>query len=977
MRSGQLVADRYRLEELIGSGGMGVVWRAVDTELGRVVAVKHASPGQGRRGAEWLRREAKNAARVHHPNAVTLFDAVREDADCWLVMEYVPAESLATTLDRNGPLDPRSAARIAAQIAAALAAMHASGIVHRDVKPGNVLVTEHGLAKLTDFGISRWTEETLTHTGPEPGTPAYRAPEVASGRPATSASDVYSLGATLFAIVEGKPPHGGELVSGTPLVEVPMTGRVASLGAVLGELVALDPARRPTAAAALTMLGAFADGTAVPMSDPAPASREPPAPVPIVIDPAPAGRTGAAVVPRQLPAAPRLFVGRRDELDRLDATLHDASDTAAVVVISAIAGAGGIGKTWLALHWAHQHADQFPDGQLYVNLRGFDPTGQPMSSAVAVRGFLDGLGVDPAAIPADPDAQVGLYRSLVAGRRMLIMVDNAADTTQVVPLLPGSSSSTVLVTSRRHLTGLVTTHGAGLLDLEVLPDGDARDLLARHLGPDRLAAEPEAVDEILGYCAGLPLAISIVAARVATHPDLPLAALAEELRDRTARLDALDAGELAANLRAVFACSHHALDSTTAAVFGLLGLALGPDINLSAAASLTALSAKEVRTVLQTLESAHLAQQHLPGRYRMHDLVRLYATDTAERDLAEEVREAALRRLVDHYLHTAFASDQLLEPLRPAIALDPPVPGSHPDRLADSTTALAWFETEHPHLLASQQAAVERGWHTVVWQLAWTLNTFHFRRGHRHDEMAVWQAGMAAAAHLPDPTARIAAHKYLGYACSTLARHEEATEHFQQGLALAEQTEDLLGQAHAHHALAAAWARSGEDRQALEHSTRALRLYQALDMDSQEARALNAVGWFSAHLGLYDQARSHCQAALELCRRHHDREGEAHTLDSLGFLAHRTGQHTEAVGHYQQALTLLRDVGNTYQEPGTLDKLGHSHAALGQHDQARAVWQQALELYHDQGRHDDADRVQRQRDALDHPDTTSDSTGIS
>ena len=189
---------------------MGVVWRAVDTELDRVVAVKHASPGLARKGAEWLLREAKNAARVHHPNAVTLFDAVREGADCWLVMEYVRAESLATTIDRDGRLDSRSAARIAAQVAAALAAMHSGGVIHRDVKPGNVLVTEDGLAKLTDFGISRWVEETLTHTGPEPGTPAYQAPEVADGGPATSASDVYSLGATLFAAVDGRPPRGGD-----------------------------------------------------------------------------------------------------------------------------------------------------------------------------------------------------------------------------------------------------------------------------------------------------------------------------------------------------------------------------------------------------------------------------------------------------------------------------------------------------------------------------------------------------------------------------------------------------------------------------------------------------------------------------------------------------------------------------------------------------------------------------------------------
>jgi tetratricopeptide (TPR) repeat protein len=934
VRTGQLVADRYRLEELIGSGGMGVVWRAVDIELGRVVAVKHASPGLGGQGAEWLRREAKNAARVNHPNAVTLFDAVRGDAGCWLVMEYVPADSLATIVDRHGPLDPLPAARIAAQIAAALAAMHAGGIVHRDVKPGNVLVTGDGLTKLTDFGISRWAEETLTHTGPAPGTPAYQAPEVTGGRTATAASDVYSLGATLFAIVEGAPPPAGDLV----------IGRAEPLGAVLRELVAPDPARRPSAGTAQAMLAEFAGETPVPV------------PAPVVPGPAPPERTGSAVVPRQLPAAPRVFVGRRDELDRLDAALRDASATASAVAISAITGAGGIGKTWLALHWAHQNAERFPDGQLYTNLRGFDPTGQPVSSAVAVRGFLDALGVDPAVIPTSLDAQVGLYRSLLAGRRMLIVVDDAADTTQVTPLVPGGSSScTVLVTSRRRLTGLVTTHGAALLDLDVLPDTEARDLLACQLGQDRLRAEPQAVAEILEYCAGLPLAINIVAARVATHSGLPLAALAEELRDSTARLDALDAGELAANLRAVFDSSHQALDVGAATVFGLLGLAVGPDLSVSAAASLTGLSTKHTRATLRTLENAHLVQQHRPGRYRMHDLVRLYATEVAEQNVAEP----ALRRLVDHYLHTAFAGDRLLEPLRPAIRLDPAAPGTQPDRLSEAAAALAWFESEHPNLLAAQQAAIERGWHTLVWQLAWALSTFHFRRGHLYDELAVWQAGLAAAEHLPEPSARISANKNLGYAHSTLGRHEEATRHFQQALALAEHTGDRGGQADAHHALASVSAQSGNDRQALAHATRALHLYQAqgLGGTAQEARALNAVGWFSAQVGQYDEALAHCRAALALCRDDHDREGEAHTLDSLGFVAQRTGRHNEAIRDFQEALDLLRDLGNTYQEAATLDKLGHSHAALGAHDQARAVWRQALDLYQDQGRHEAIDRV--------------------
>jgi DNA-binding SARP family transcriptional activator len=290
------------------------------------------------------------------------------------------------------------------------------------------------------------------------------------------------------------------------------------------------------------------------------------------------------LVPRQLPTPPRLFSGRTTELARLD----EQTDTSDTVVISAIGGTGGIGKTWLALHWAYAHLDQFPDGQLYVNLRGFDPIGQPVSPGTAVRGFLDSLGVAPVAIPVDLDAQVGLYRSLVAGRRMLIVLDNARDTGQVIPLLPGSPTCTVLVTSRHHLGGLVTAHGAHRVDLDVLEEREARQLLARHLGHDRVVAETEAVDELVACCAGLPLALSIVAARATRHPDFPLAVLADELRDRSGRLDALDPGDPQATLRVVLSWSHHALSEAAAAAFGLLGLAPGPDISLPAAAALLA-----------------------------------------------------------------------------------------------------------------------------------------------------------------------------------------------------------------------------------------------------------------------------------------------------------------------------------------------------------------------------------------------------
>jgi hypothetical protein len=344
----------------------------------------------------------------------------------------------------------------------------------------------------------------------------------------------------------------------------------------------------------------------------------------------PAGAGAAAVpVPSQLPAPPRSFTGRVCELAALSGATTTAADRRGAVV-NAIGGTGGIGKTWLAVRWAHDNLEWFPDGQLYVNLRGFDPSGEPMPPGVALNGFLDALGVSPASIPADLDAKAGLYRGLVANRRMLILLDNARDTAQVAPLLPGSPTCRVLVTSRGQLGGAVTGHGARPLVLDMLTRSEAGRLLAHRLGHVRVAAEPAAVRALVDHCAGLPLALGIVAARAATHPDCPLAVLAGELREESARLDALDAGGLTANLRAVFAASYRSLPAAAAEVFRLLGLVPDPDLSLPAAASLTGLPTGQARGLLGELTGAHLLQEHVAGRYRMHDLVRLYA---AQRDI--------------------------------------------------------------------------------------------------------------------------------------------------------------------------------------------------------------------------------------------------------------------------------------------------------------------------------------------------------
>ncbi|MEU5696716.1 BTAD domain-containing putative transcriptional regulator [Actinosynnema sp. NPDC020468] len=675
-----------------------------------------------------------------------------------------------------------------------------------------------------------------------------------------------------------------------------------------------------------------------------------------------AGPDPAPVAPRQLPAAPALFTGRVAELAELDRAVADPE--VGTVVITAIGGAGGIGKTWLALTWAHRNLHRFPDGQLFVDLHGFSPDGRPTEPSDAVRGFLTALGVDPGALPADVDALAACYRGLVAGRRMLVVLDNAATAEQVVPLLPGSASCTVLVTGRTRPASLIDRHGARHLPLDLLTTGEARALLAARLGDRRVAARHRVTDELIELCGRHPLALAIIARHAATRPSIPLAEFAAELR--RFGLEALDHDtDPTASLPAVLSWSLRALTDEQRTVFALLGTAPGPDVDLPAAVSLTGLPETLARRALRVLEDHSLLDRHPGGRYSMHDLVRAYAAGFAHDHLPEPARRAASQRVVDFYRHTAHAAEHLLYPLRQPIRLDPPATGVHPEPLPDHPAALAWLDAHHPHLLAAQRVAATEARHEAVWHLAWTLNTFHLRRGHRHDELAVWHAGAAAAEHLPDPTTLIHALRRLGHAHAELDRHEEALVHLGRALAVAEEHHDPTQQARTHHAFAWAWEQRGDTRQALLHARRALVLIRGLDQPVWEADALNTVGWHEAHQGEYDSARTHCRAALALHRRHEDTDGVADVLDSLGFIDHRTGRHREAVEHYREALALYRDVGNTAEAVDTLDYLGHPLAALGRHGQARAVWREALDLYLRLGRDADAERVRRQLSDLD------------
>ncbi|OXM44844.1 SARP family transcriptional regulator [Amycolatopsis alba DSM 44262] len=663
---------------------------------------------------------------------------------------------------------------------------------------------------------------------------------------------------------------------------------------------------------------------------------------------------------RQLPAAPRSFTGRADELAVLTSVLEEAADQSATIVISAIFGTGGVGKTWLALHWAYQHLDLFPDGQLFVDLRGFAPEGQPLSPSAVVQGFLDTFGVDPARVPAELEAQAALYRSILADKRMLIVLDNARDTKQVIPLLPASPGCAVVITSRDRLAGLVAAHGARPIPVDVFSAAEARDMLATRLGAARLNAEPEAVEELLSCCGGFPLALSIVAGRAEAHRDFPLAVLAAELRDATTRLGALDEGDPAASLPAVLSWSYAALSDDQAKIFELLGMAPGVDIDLTAAATLTNMPAGRVSAELQALERASLIHQHVPGRWRMHDLVKLYA-DGQRHDQA--ARDDALRRFVDFHVHTAHAADLLLDPDSQTIELPAPHEGCSPRALRNPPDALSWFNAEHLNLISVQQAALERGWLSPVWQLAWGLHAYHWWQGHIHSDVAVWETALTAVERLGEPLPLTLAHQMLLNAYSRQGEHGKALEHGKQALAGVDEV-NVVYRAPVHHAAAHMWARQGELEKALDHACRAMTLYREANRPIREAWALTMMASFAIKLGQNARGESACEAALALFREHAYPVGEAAVLNTLGELAFANGDHAEALERFERTLTLRRELGATYASADTLDSIARTHAALGHRDEARETWLEALRLYQSQLRNDESGRVQKQLDLL-------------
>jgi tetratricopeptide (TPR) repeat protein len=648
------------------------------------------------------------------------------------------------------------------------------------------------------------------------------------------------------------------------------------------------------------------------------------------------------VVPRQLPVAVRHFTGRTHELMMLDALAEETAG-AGTAVITAVGGTAGVGKTTLAVHWAHRVAGRFPDGQLYVNLRGFDPGGRAVDPVEAVRRFLDALEVPLTRIPADPDAQTALYRSLLADKRMLIVLDNARDAAQVRPLLPAAPDCLVLITSRNRLSSLVAAEGARPLMVDLFTSAEARDALADRLGTGRIAAEPRAVDEIVGRCARLPLALAVVTARAAMYPELPLAAVARELADAPGRLDVFADDDPHTNVRAVFSWSYQALTLPAARLFRLLSLHPGPDVTIPSAASLAAVPRPEARMLLTELTAANLTAERHPGRYTWHDLMRDYAVHLAQTIDSEPDRRAATGRIFDYCLHTAYAANRLLDPAADHAAPTPPAGGVTPEQFTDYQHALDWFAAERAVLLNVIDHAAA-GWEAQVGQLAQAVTVFLDRRGHWHDGLAIWRTAITAADRLSDQAAEARAHRQLGRAYTRLYRFDDADAHLHRALELATRTGDRTTQAHINHTLAIMCERRGDLNQALHHDHRALDLYRDTGHQLGQAKSHNAIGWHLTLLRDHEQALVYCTQALTLLQQLNDRVGQAHTWDSLGHIHHHLGQQAHAIVCYQQALDLHRELGDPFSEAEALDHVGDTQHDMGDSTTARRSWQQALDI---------------------------------
>jgi DNA-binding SARP family transcriptional activator len=672
----------------------------------------------------------------------------------------------------------------------------------------------------------------------------------------------------------------------------------------------------------------------------------------------PAEPVAAGSRPMQLPADIVDFTGRGFHVKQVCDLLSTAGaeDNPGAVPVALIAGAGGLGKTTLAIHAAHRMRAVYPDGQLYVDLQGAGP--RPASSADVLARLLRDLGVDGTAIPASADERAALYRTHLNGRRALVVLDNARDAAQVRPLLPGSASCAVIVTSRSRLSDLV---GGGLVHLDVLDDIEALALFSRIVGTDRAAAEPDATAELLVNCAGLPLALRICAARLAARSGWTIRSLANRLNDEHRRLDELKVGDLA--VRASFEVSFASLpESVTPAgvplarAFRTLGLWQAPSIGLSAAAAMLREPETAVADALEFLVDAHLLESPSPDTYSFHDLLRVYA---AERGLAEEPEQArtdSVCRLTDWYLHTAGSADSVVTPWRERVPLGPVETGIRPLTFATPERALEWFAAERENLVPATRLAAGYGCHEVAWKLPVVLLGCFDLLGYRTEWLDTHLIALASARQTGDRNGEAWVLNDLGMVYSQQGM-TEAIGHFEQALAIRRDIGDVRGEAISVNNLADAYIRLGRVAEGLGQLEQAPAVQRKAGYRYGEGIALNNLGEAYLALGRTAEAVECLQQARDVFVETDAPHGEDYALHNLARAFLDLGRPQDAVACFQQALTIRRAVGDRHSQALTLMFLGRAQRHVGDQSAARESWTSARTIFGELGEEEQAAEV--------------------
>ena len=667
--------------------------------------------------------------------------------------------------------------------------------------------------------------------------------------------------------------------------------------------------------------------------------------------------------PRQLPRGITHFTGRDAELAKLDALLDIESGRTSTVVISAIAGTAGIGKTSLAVHWAHRVQSQFPDGQLYVNLRGYD-SDLPLTADHALDSFLRALGLSVERIPGDVDAKAGAYRSLLAGRRVLVVLDNAASADQIRPLLPNETTCLVLVTSRSRLSGLVAHDGAHRISLDFLTPNEAYALLSEVIGRDRTDLESQATGELARRCAYLPLALRIAAERVTSRPHFTVADLVHDLALEHRRLDVLatDDDENTA-VRSVFSSSYRALPREAARAFRLLGIHPGPSISLAAAAALADTNLAETRRHLDTLVGVHLLIEISRDRYQFHDLLRTYAAECARLDEPGEPRDAAIQRLFEWYLHTAHAALFAYSPKHPEIPIDSRKRECRPLAFTDRDHARSWFAAEHDNLLALIRHAPVVGQYTVGWQLPNAVDAYLGERPDGVDRIAIHRLGLAAAQQVGSPIGEAWAWGHLGAALQSARRFDDAITCHQQELKISGEIGHKFGQGAALGSLALCNNELERYAEAADYSKRALRIYRSIGHQRNEALALVKLGNALRGMGELEQAATRVRQGLDIVTAI-DVEGTiGWALQCLARIKLEQGRADEAVSHLKQAAVHFQGLHLDHNYAQVLGELGAVLHDMGFSEQARQKWQEAHIIFTELDPHQAA-QIQTRLDAL-------------